>query len=1073
MARLSQLGRAAAGARGAAYLVLAALLLVAIASLATCAAAQDFTVTDSRAWSSSGSPEVYPGSSRVRLRIEARYSGASPASSVYGHLSTVDGISFSLGSGPTTPAEPPDVQAGGYVVFEYYLDLSKSLQPGTYGLSFNITYIADAAPRTAGPFDIPLSVSSYPEAQLKVLDAYLSPASYPGSVGTGLYVVLENAGGSSIASASFTLEPPQGFLVESPRTTVGTVGKGERFTVSFRGVSVPQGAGRGQYEATLRMSASMRTDDGVAYSSQASVTISFAVTDPPPELPLVLSSVSVLYQGSPAPLLPSARGVTVRITLLNRLPDPIGGMVVAHSVDGGIVVRSTSGTYVNGAPSGSSCFIDLVVDVPPGASLGRHRIHLNVSYVRVVEGASYMAHQELSTEVSVESHHSYVPELSLASAYWGSPDPAPVYGGSRYAPLTIQLVNNGRYDALGVAVEASSQQLRPVKGSEAVAARLAPGSYASATLYFDVAAGAKSAIVNVLVNYTFSEFGAHVNVSRKFTTHLPIEEYPAASSSLMVVSSGWARGYSVFPRTENATYEVVISNRAPFSVGGVLLLLELPANMSSSSGRVARAYVEGPIRSLDTLTATFTITVGDVRPGRYEAALTVDFILHSGGPGVRCVETFSVPMVVSDDSQAVEVLSSSWYEGSVGPGTYGAHLIVVVRNNYVDSMKGPVLELHLPPGVVSAVDNSSCVRAPPLSITPAQLAQLMYPQRPAPSLGPLIGPAQAGAPQAFSRGDAITFLASVHILNASPGVLSVDGAVSYVDQWGSRRAVRVSVPVSILGRVEYLQVSMSGSVSVRSRFTNATLTIRNVGTSPLYDVYLAIYPYQGAAPLLMATPAVSYIKAVGAGGVVEVPVTLAYSPLLSVATPVTYGPVPLMVSAVYRDASGSLRSMNNSIVVVVEPFVDLLVKDVTAVGRPASSTVTGTVVNYGSAVAYRARAVFEVGGESRTVLIGDVAPGDEMTFKITVPRYGESGVLRVEYYNIFNELCSRELPISIELAAEAPAAPAPSPGMGIEAWAVVGAVVAFLSVAALLIRKALRPGRAGGGGPSWPSTPSS
>ncbi|MCX8205046.1 MAG: hypothetical protein N3H31_05295 [Candidatus Nezhaarchaeota archaeon] len=1054
-------------ARTAPCLALAvALMLLAVASLTASATAQQtgFSIVDSRAWSSSGSAKIYPGSVRVSLRIEAKYDGDDSASRAIGHLGLVSGVTFSYGSGPSTPARSLDgsvatsVDRGDHVVFDYYLDLSKSLQPGTYALTFNITYRLGTDTYLSGPFNIQLSVSSYPKIRLKVIDSYLSPASSPGSVDTDLYVVLENVGESDIASASFSLRLPPGFLSKSPRATVGAVSRGERFTVSFGDVSIPQGAQKGVYEATLRVNASMRTDDGVGYSDEGEVAASFEVTDPLMEMPLVTSSVNVLYQGSPAPLLQSARDVTVRATLINRLPEPVGGMAVAVSPPAGISVRSISGTFVNGAPSGGSCYVDLVVDVDPKVGLGRHAISLNVSYVRISEGASYMAWQRLDVSVSVESHHSYVPELVLVSAYWGSPDPRPVYGGARYVPLSLHLINNGRHDAVGVVIKASSQQLRPIKSSEALAARLTPGSYASATLYFDVDADARSAQLTVMVNYTFSEFGAHVGVSRRFEVHLPVESYPGLSSNLMVVSSGWQRGYSVFPRTENATYEVTFANRAPFQVGGILLSLKLPANISSRGSRVATAYVEGPVRSLGTFTAPFTITVGDVKPGRYVARLTADFILQSGGPGVRCVEEFSVDVFISDDSQAVEFIASSWYEGSVGPNTRGAHLLVMVRNNYVDSMKGPVLELFLPPGMLNALDNSSYVKAAPLPATLAAAGQ--FAQAPWPRI-PLVSEPAAGQALSFSRGDVLSFAARLHVLNVSPGTHYISGAVSYVDQWGTKRAVKVSIPASVLGRVEYLRVSTSGSLSVKSRLTNITLTVENVGTSPLHDVYLVIFPYRGVTPLLIATPAVTYIGSIGAGGSVAVPVSLAYNPMMYAPQVggvgiVTYGPVPLMVSTIYRDAGGSLRSFNNTIVVVVEPFIDLLIKDVSATGRASSSTVAGTVVNYGSATAYRVKAVFQVGGASRSVLIGDVAPGDELTFKVEVPRYEEVGVLRIEYYNVFNELYSRELQVDVELRAEAPAAPAPNVVVGVEAWVVVVAVVAFLTTAALLIHRALK-----------------
>ncbi|MCX8170806.1 MAG: hypothetical protein N3E47_02360, partial [Candidatus Bathyarchaeota archaeon] len=172
-----------------------------------------------------------------------------------------------------------------------------------------------------------------------------------------------------------------------------------------------------------------------------------------------------------------------------------------------------------------------------------------------------------------------------------------------------------------------------------------------------------------------------------------------------------------------------------------------------------------------------------------------------------------------------------------------------------------------------------------------------------------------------------------------------------------------------------------------------------------------------------------------------------------------YGPVPLMASIIYRDASGSLRSFNNTIIVVVEPFIDLLVKDISALGKASSLTVSGVVANYGSATAYRVRATFNIGNISKSVLIGDVAPGEEMAFRVErveAPRLEEKGTLIIEYDDVFGEKFSKELLVEVEMLPETPPPLPREEGLVFERWIVIGAVIAFLTLASLLIYKALR-----------------
>ncbi|MEM1586081.1 MAG: hypothetical protein QW457_01340, partial [Candidatus Bathyarchaeia archaeon] len=554
----------------------------------------------------------------------------------------------------------------------------------------------------------------------------------------------------------------------------------------------------------------------------------------------------------------------------------------------------------------------------------------------------------------------------------------------------------------------------------------------------------------------------HIETTRDFVVNLPVERYPAATSYLELISYGWQNNYNVFPRTENATFQVVIANRAPFPIGGILLYLNLPENMSSRGERTAKAYVDGPIGSLGTFTSSFMVTVGDVKPGKYRAELIVDFILQSGGPGVRCNEKFSLDISINNDSQAVEFVSAGWYEGSVGSNTYGAHLFILVRNNLVDSMRGAVLEINLPEGFVNALDNSTVVKSPPSTISPLSVLPQLQAQEPGALIREYLRAyqvAQTAQAQALSRGDVLTFLACLNILNVSLGVHSLAGKLSYIDQWGTKRLVELTIPVAVLGRTGYLEIKMSGSINVKSRFTNTSITIENSGSSPLYDVYLSILPHQ-EMPLLITSPSIIYREKISAGEKVDIPLTLVYNPFgfttqAGGMTVITYGPVPLIISIIYRDPSGTIKRFNNTITVIVEPFIDLLIRDINAISKHSSTTVSGAIVNLGSSTAYRVKAILTIENASAWTLIGDIAPSDEMAFRIEIPEKGEAGTIIIEYYDAFNQQFSKEIPVKIEIYPETPTPPQER-GLGVETWIVVGAVIVFLAVASFLIYRVLR-----------------
>lgn len=1011
--------------------------------------------------SSSGSSTIYPGSRRVGLRVEAIYVGSDTVEAAVGCLKTPPGIDFSAGSGSTAPAKflngsfAYKIKNGDYVTFDYLLDISKTLQPGVYDLILNITYRSSNLQILYEEHNIPISVSAYPTILLRVIDAYLSPTAYPGSSDTNLYLLLENIGEATINSASFSISMPKGFMVKNPRTTVGLVNRGERFTLTFSGISVPIGASTGIYTAEVYVDASMSTEDGVTYNDNSTFDVQFNVASPPREDPILISYVSVLYRGEAAPLLPSAKGVVLRIGLINRLSDVIGAMSVIPILPDGMKVTAISGTYANGMGAGGSSFVDITVDVDPTLKPGQYDCWLAISYVKIVSGSSYIGYQNVRFQITVESYHSYIPEPNISSAYWGTPNPNPVYENSRYIPLTLDFINEGRYDIVGGFVNVSSKYLRPIKSSDALPTRLTPGSSASITLYFDVNASVKFIPIEVSVDYIFDEFGTHIEVTRRFILELPIEEYPASDSKLLVVNYGWQNNYSVFPKTDNATYQVTIANRTPFSIGGVKLVLKLPKGMASNGRSEAEAYIEGPVRSLSSFTASFTISIGDIKPGRYNGTLIVDFMVSSGGPGVRCIEKYNLTIGVLDDSRAVELISSRWYEGTVGPNTYGAHLIVSMRNNYVDGMRGVTLELELPSGIVNSYDNSSYVKTTPISGGATTLIQQVQ----IPTIEELLNIYRATTPQTFSRGDFLTFIISVNILDLNIGQYTADGKVSYIDQWGTKRTVNVTVPIAILGRTEYIEVYMNGSLNIRKRFTDTVLIIENVGSSPMYNVYIIMSPYQGAA-ILIPSPSIAYVENIAPHSRRELPITLAYNPLGSItqmggAAVITYGPVPLRISVIYRDVSGILRSFNNTVTVIVEPFIDLQIREVKATGTPSSSTVSGIIVNYGSATAYRVEVSLSINNIVKSTFIGDIDPGSEVAFRVDVPTYSETGILRIRYYNVFNELNSIETAIRITLREET-ITPTQTEKTGTETWIVVVAVTVFLAVSAFLIYRFLK-----------------
>ncbi|MEM3565971.1 MAG: hypothetical protein QXK18_03755 [Candidatus Bathyarchaeia archaeon] len=794
----------------------------------------DFAIMNVNVRSSADTPHVYPGSRRVNLKVEAAYQNITTARNIFGWLNiTVEGISFSSGSGACSPARllngsvAEEVDLNTHITFEYLIDISSSVKPDNYQLELNITYVKEDS-ITFETHPIAITVSPYPEVSLRVVDTYFSPASYPGSVDTNLYVILENNGSSTINSANFNVTLQEGFTVKNPRASTGPVNMGDRFTITFTGVSIPLSAQLGACNATIYADYSARTEDGVAYSTTSSFNVTVMVENPPPEEPIMIAAVNTLYNGEPAPLLQSAKGIVLRIYLINRLPDTISTMIVDATLPENITVRGVSGTYINGMGPGGTCFVDLTIDVASEIEVGRHNCSLNVTYLRIVSGSSFLMSQTLRFQISVESRYSII-----------------------------------------------------------------------------------------------------------------------------------------------------------------------------------------------------------------------------------------------DDASAIEIVDVRWYEGSVGPYTYGAHLIVLVRNVYVNDLHGAVLEVDLPEGIYNSADNSSRAKAAPLSVQ-LQLPQQLQAQDLAEILNAFLSAQIASPAQVYSRGDILTFMFSLNLFDIDVGNYVLEGRLSYIDGWGGNRQIPIKVPIAILGKAGYIEIAMEETISVRSRYTSASLTLVNRGSSPVYDAYVAISPYQGT-PILIASPALNYIEEIFPGESCEIPLILAYNPLgfytqTGGTMTVTYGPVPFMISVIYRDACGYQRVFNNSITVTVEPFIDLALRNIKATSTGTTSTVNGIIVNYGSATAYRVEVELKIGDVAQSSFIGDVEPGSEVAFRVDVGKYNSSAVLTVKYYDIFNKLELKETNVTVTIQEAAPPT-AQGEEFPIERWIIVAGVIIFLAVAAVLIYRTVKKSRLVEGSP--------
>lgn len=747
---------------------------------------------------------------------------------------------------------------------------------------------------------------------------------------------------------------------------------------------------------------------------------------------LALSKVETLYQGQYAPLLPTANNMVISLTLINTRPEAISTTSVNASLPEGFELKGVDGTCLNGVGGGGSCTLNLHVDlgyIEPGL----YNVSLMLDYIIRSNTVTSIHKQHLSFQVPVRSPSSYLPRIRPVEWYWGTQAPTTVFEGDRNAPLTIVVYNPGRYSVSGVlvTVEPLNNTVNMLSNTS-YCGMIPSGGSCTSVFHLDLE-NVSSGLVyfNVAIEYLFTTYGAHFSYKLEYPISLRIEEY-AGGKGLEVIGYGWSNNWPVYPNTENATFQVTLSNNWPYQVTGITLKLVLPKGFREVYGKNI-TYIDGPVQSLASFMASFTIDVGAVKPGTYNAKLLVDYIVESGGPRMKIHEEHDIEIIVNNLKDSLTLLEPSWISGSPEPGAYGVLLEVKIRDNSIPSINGPILEVRLPDGIYCSINNDTYVKLSPGSTRTVPTSLLRQPSatNAQPSiqeiLTALTGLQQTGAQsvtQSFSVGSIIPFTLPLNILVNKTGTYYANTTLNFIDQWGNVRRVNFTLPIRVLGSSRIIEIRTPRSIKIVNGTSNLTIELVNNGTAPIYNVYVYFIP---KSPLALPEEASKYIDRLLPGTPVNISFELRYNPTSvsygATGTTFQYSSLPIMLAILYRDATGHQYMINTSTTVLLEPFIDLeFADDVKAELRGLSLVVSGTLINYGLSSARSVEVRIITDGRIKSTFIGDIDPASESAFRVELSlKHGVNSV-RVEAlyrdeYNILHIAAENLTVTTIEVNA--------------------------------------------------------
>ena len=895
---------------------------------------------------------------------------------------------------------------------------------------------------------------------------------YSGSRSLSLEVMLQNLDQVTIDELVARLKLPEGYTWRNGSQVViatvsGPISYGEVFTITFSDINASVVEAASEFTLELKILANYR---GAEFLVTQELNFTAGVSE---EEILYIVSQRWVYNNVNTWAFPSSRNINLEIRLANLGEDPVTTVIPRLKLPEGFTLKSTSGDCLTaGIRAGGVGILTFTIDIADDVSPGVWNATLMVNYV-VSAGTSYLyGSKEFTIKLVVSNPEDFRPRLELTKMWWGTTEPRTAYPGERSVPVHVELVNTGRYSASNVIIiiEPLNKSVVTIEGSTLGATALNSGASCRAVLYVDLGnVTAGDLVFKIVVNYAFELGGAFINYTDEFLKTLMVENYAALSSTgVELVNYGWQDNQPVYPNTENATYTIVLANNYPFNIAGIKAELKLPEGTWSKEGEVAKAYVEGPIASHRTLTLDFTVSVGNLSPGRYNATLHLKYTILSGGACVEEEAEFSIPIIINEVKHGLEYVVSGWYGKTGEPGTYGNVLYIIIRNTDFPSITGVVAEVTMPEGIVSSLNNESKVKVVPTSaaLTP-QVGGAGVQGISIPGIGrlPITVPAQIIGQQvtSFSKGDILTFIIPVNILNIAPGTYYAIMNVSFIDHWNNLRYYVFKVPIHVLGTTKIVMVWTDGTLRFEEREGVMRVKVLNVGTSPIYNVYLNIIPTMGS---LLVKKTTYYLGTLEPGNIKQVNVTTYFNPIPTQAgVSITYGTIPFTAAIIYTDVSGNNRVVNMSFSVVVEPYIELHLSDIKAVWRIGELHVSGTITNLGNAQAQRIQVAVLAGSKkSEPYFVGDLDPSSQTSFtvKLSSGPVSEATVI-ITYRNPYNELLTINTTahVIIENVTETTTTHAgPLAWVG-DMWAVIVviAVVIFLVLVGLAIRSYLKKHR--------------
>ena len=505
-------------------------------------------------------------------------------------------------------------------------------EPGNYSMLVHIRYIlvGEQGHRLEALVEeeLPVAILEKPKPRLEVVDAEWASwvVGTEGAVAS-IRIKLLYLGEHTVIYAIARARPARdlelrGGLEEVVVEQRVSLTPGQPLELTIPGLQVPPGATSPALNIELEL-VHQSPNQGVYRTRQAL----FVELSSPLEEPLEVS----LVQTEPPRLLPGSRDTIVVATIVNRAPDPVRLVGVSIVDSGGLVVLGASGECLEVAlPPGSSCSLELRIDVPPGVEPGITNITALIAYSVGAEETTSISQQSLEIKVRIWSVEELAPRLEILSVQWISQLGERVsraYWGSEEATLEVVVYNPGRDSVSSVRVS-----IEPLSPGVAVTKQPDPcnvidaGGSCRAIAYLSLREGSSrdKVLLRIQVYYVYTVYNTYVELSVSSDASLLVA---SPSDAVEVLGLLWLTQPT--PGSSASKLLVVVEKRHEEIISMPYVVLELPEGLldPQDGDRLVVALPQqeellAPSEPLGALVERLLATTGEV--GLYVASIGIE-----------------------------------------------------------------------------------------------------------------------------------------------------------------------------------------------------------------------------------------------------------------------------------------------------------------------------------------------------------------------------------------------------------------------------------------------------------------